>query len=214
MGLSRQLQPSNGGSTPMPASGSAPPSAPTAAAKAGAFRARVRIRMILGVLLGLNIVLLLLVLRPPGRSLAQRQLEVKQNRARYDETLATVRQMRDLKSKLEAAIQNDREFSQGHFLDRRAAFSTMLADLEKLATDSKLKTASIEYQLKEDTKQPGFVNLAVTVTVEGGYPDLVRFINKVEQSRLFWIIDTLNVSSATGRGLRLNLLMETFTVSS
>ena len=90
----------------------------------------------------------------------------------------------------------------------------MLADLEQLASQNHLKASSVTYHLKEVPKQQGLVNVAVTMTVDGEYPDLVHFINRLEQSGLFWIIGSLNVSSSAGRGLRLILQMETCAVSS
>ena len=133
----------------------------------GASSARRRIATILAVLVALDVLLLVFQFRPPGRSLVERQAELKQSRARYDETFATVRQMRDLRGKLESAIENNQGFSKDRFLVRKTAFSAMLTDLEKLASENKLKTASIGYKLKEDTKQAGYIDVAVTMGVEG-----------------------------------------------
>ncbi len=178
----------------------------------GESRTRARIQMLLAVLVVLNAVLLFLVFRPPGRSLAERQAESKRSRASYDSTLATVKQMRDLRAKLGSAIQNDEKFSIEHFLSRRTAFSAMLSDLERLASENQLKTSTVSYLLKEETKRPGFENVAVNMTVEGGYPELMRFVNKLERSDLFWIVHTMTVSSSQARGLRLNLQVETYAV--
>ena len=162
-----------------------------------------------------NAALLVVALRPPGSSLIDRQKQYQQSRMRYDATAATVNQMRDLQSKLQSAIENNRGFARERFLDRGTAFSAMVSDLEKMAMESQLKTSTISYGLKDDSKQPGFVNVAVNITLEGSYPDLVRFINRLEQSQLFWMIGSLNVSGATtpGRGLRLNVSMETYAVT-
>jgi len=175
--------------------------------------ARARIRMVLAALAVLNAIFLFLVIRPPERSVAERQEELQRERARYDTTLAKVAQMRELRTKLGSAIQNDAEFTRKHFLSRKTAFSAMVADLERLGTENQVKTSSISYQLKDDPKQPEFVNVAVTMTVEGAYPELMRFINKLEQSELFWIINNMNVAASQSKGsLRLNLLMETYAV--
>lgn len=178
----------------------------------GKSRTRARVQMFLAVLVVLNAVLLFLVFRPPGLSLAERQAESQRSRASYDSTLATVKQMRELRAKLGSAIQNDEKFSTEHFLSRRTAFSAMLSDLERLASETQLKTTTIAYQLKEDAKRPGFENVAVNMTVEGGYPELMRFVNKLEGSDLFWIVHTMTVSSSQARALRLTLQMETYAV--
>lgn len=184
--------------------------------KHGVSKSRSRLRVALAALAVLNAALVVLALRPPGRSLAERQQQFQQSRMRYDATLATVKQMRDLQSKLQSAIENNRAFSRERFLDRGTAFSAMVADLEKLATESRLKPSTVGYGLKDESKQPGFVNVSVTITLEGAYPDLVRFINRLEQSHLFWMIGNMNVSGSTtpGRGLRLSLTMETYAMAS
>ena len=63
-------------------------------------------------------------------------------------------------------------------------------------------------------REQALVKVEATLAVEGGYSDLVHFINRLEQSEVFWIIDSLNVSGSISRELRLNLQMETYFVPS
>ena len=65
-----------------------------------------------------------------------------------------------------------------------------------------------------EEREQALVKVEATLAVEGGYSNLVHFINRLEQSQLFWIIDSLNVSGAISRGLRLTLRMETYFVPS
>ena len=178
--------------------------------------ARPRILTILTVLLVLDGVLVFFVLWPPGQTPEQRQAELRRSRGQYESLLNTVKQMRDLRIKMQSAIQNDQQFSRDHFLRRKTAFSAMVTDLEQLANQNHLKTSSVSYRLKEDADQMEFVNVELSLSVDGQYSDLVRFINRVEQSQLFWIIDSMSVgtSPGQGQGLRLNLLMGTYVVSS
>lgn len=175
---------------------------------------RARLRMILGILLVANAVLLALVFQPPGRSLSEREAELERTLARHEEIWKTAQQMRELQGKLQAAIQNGQQFSLQNFLPRKAAFSAMLEDLQRVAAQNRMKPGSISYRLNEDSNQPGWVNVKVRLTVEGEYSDLVRFINQVEQSGLFWIVNSLNVTGSPSQGLHLNLEMETYIVPS
>jgi len=188
----------------------------TATGSNGESLARPRILTILTVLLALDGVLLFFVLWPPGQTPEQRQAELRRSRAQYEGLLNTVKQMRDLRIKLQGAIQNDQQFSRDYFLRRKTAFSAMVTELEQLASQNHLKTSSVSYRLKEDANQMEFENVELTLSVDGQYPDLVHFINRVEQSQLFWIIDSMSVgtSPGQGQGLRLNLLMGTYVVSS
>ncbi len=180
----------------------------------GGSAARRRVETALLLLLILNGALLFLLFRPPGRSLVERQEEFERNRARHESARQAVEQMRELQSKLQGAIQNGWQFSRQAFLARRAAFSTMLADLERLASQSRLRNAGVGYQLDDEPNPQGLVNVEITLSVEGEYPDLVQFINRLEQSELFWIVKSMNVSGSSGRALRLDLQMETYLVPS
>jgi len=184
-----------------------------AASANGESKAHRRIRRALIVLLALDAALLFMIIRPPVRSWMERKAILEREKAQHADTLSTVRQMRDLRAKLQTAIQTGREFSQEHFLQRQTAFSSMVADLEQMASQNKLKTTGISYGLSDNSKQENFVDVEVGITVEGQYPDLVRFVSRLEQSQLFWIIDSLNVSTSAASGLRLSLRLGTFAVS-
>lgn len=171
-----------------------------------------RLRMVLGALLVANAVLLVLVFSPPGRTLSEREQELERTRARHEELSKTGQQLRELRGKLQAAIHNGQQFTEQNFLAKKTAFSAMLADLEEVALQNQVKPSSISYGLNEESDYPGWVNVEVTMTVAGEYSNLVRFINRLEQSPLFWIIDSLTVSGSPERGLHLNLNMETYIV--
>ena len=184
----------------------------------GQTRARTRIRLILLLLLTLNAILGALVSQPHGHTLLERQEELRRVRARKEEAQNAVVEMRELRGKVEVALQNGEEFSRKNFLTRHSAFSAILTDLEHLASESRLKPVGTSYQLEDEKERPGWTNVEVTLGVEGEYPDLVRFINHLEQSNLFWIIDSLNVAGAStgppSRGLRLTLKMQTYFIPS
>jgi Tfp pilus assembly protein PilO len=169
-----------------------------------------RLRIALIALLGLNALLLALVFHRPGFTLPEQQAELVRARERRDAARNAVAQMRDLRSKLQDALQNGNQFAKDHFLARGDGFSTILEDLESRASAAGLRPGGITYQLQDEQDQPGWTGVDVTLAVEGNYPDLVRFIHQLEQSDLFWIINGINVSGSADRELRMNLLMQTY----
>jgi Tfp pilus assembly protein PilO len=170
------------------------------------------IRILLTVIVILDIALVVMLFRPPSPSVAERQKRYEESHIRNNQTLSTVKQMQDLKTKLQSAIQKDREFADSHFLRRRKAFSIMIANLELLASKNKLRTSTISYGLKEEKDQPGYVQVSVKMSIDGSYTDLIQFINSLEKSDLFWLIDNMQVSGSTGSGLRMALSMQTIAV--
>jgi len=157
--------------------------------------------------------LILLVFWPPGPSLQARQNGFQRLRAEHETARSVVEQMRDLKIKLQDAIQNRQQFSRQNLLLQEGAFSVMLEDLERLATQNGLRTGGVSYALQEERDQD-LIKVEATLAVSGGYSNLVHFINRLEQSEVFWIIDSLNVSGSISRELQLNLRMETYFVPS
>ena len=180
----------------------------------GTPRSYSRLRIALIVLLGLNAVLLALVFHRPGSTLSQQQADLVRSRERRDIARDSVAQMRDLRSKLHSALQNGDQFAKDHFLSRGAGFSVILQDLEDQASDVGLRPGGITYQLEEEQDQPGWTGVEVTLVVAGDYPDLLRFIHRLEQSNLFWIINGISVSGGADRELRMNLTMQTYFIPS
>ena len=177
-------------------------------------RAHARLRIAVFALLGLNAVLLTLVFHRPGFTLPQQQAELVRARESRDAARDSVAQMRDLRSKLQGALQNGDQFAQDRFLARGEGFSAILTDLERRASEAGLRPGGISYQLRDELDQPGWTSVEVTLAVEGEYPDLLRFIHQLEQSDLFWIINGLNVAGNADRELRMNLQMQTYFIPS
>lgn len=179
-----------------------------------ATRSRARLQAALGILLVINAVLLFLLFRSPGQSSAARQEELARMETRHREARNQVQEMRDLTQKVQTAIQNGQQFARQNFLPRSSAFSAMLANLEKLASRNRLQPGDINYRMNEPENELGWVNVEVALTIEGDYPDLVRFINQLEQEKVFWIIQSLDVSGSGGAQLRLNLQTQTYLLPS
>lgn len=55
------------------------------------------------------------------------------------------------------------------------------------------------------------MELEIATAVEGDYDSLVQFLNKLEHSDNFYVLDGLSLNSSTGSGkLRLNLQLRTY----
>lgn len=176
----------------------------------GTSRARARLRIALIVLFALNVALLALLFHRPGFTLPQQQADLVSARERRDAARESVAQMRDLQSKLQGALQNGDQFAKDHFLARGDGFSAILEDLQDQASDAGLRPGGITYQLQDEEDQPGWTGVEVTLSIEGNYPALLRFIHQLEQSDLFWIINGISVSGSAERELRMNLVMQTY----
>jgi Tfp pilus assembly protein PilO len=184
------------------------------AGRNGKSRTRARLRVAILAVLAVNAVLAVLVFHRPGFTLPQQQAELLRARESFEAAQESVHQMRDLRSKLQGALQNGDQFAREHFLARGEGFSAILTDLERRASATGLRPGGITYSLSDQEDQPGWTGVEVTLTVEGDYPDLVRFVNELEQSDLFWIINSISVAGDAARELRMNLQMQTYFIPS
>lgn len=175
---------------------------------------RVRLRRALVGLLALNGVFLVLLFRSPVRSPEERQVALERLEEQHRAASAQVSYLRQLREKVQAATRNEQQFAQENFLQRSSAFSKMIENLETLATRNQLQPSGIDYRLNPDDNQLGWVNVEVSLSVEGEYTDLVRFLNELEQSDLFWIIEGLEAAGEPDARLRLDLHAETYLLPS
>jgi Tfp pilus assembly protein PilO len=168
----------------------------------------------LGILVVVNVALLFLLFRSPGRTEIQRRQDLARLQAQHQTAKSRVEQLRLIQQKVRDATRNEQGFAEANFLPRSSAFSEMLTDLERLARENRLQPGDIAYRLNEDSNQLGWVNVNVSLTVGGSYSDLVRFLNRLEQSTLFWIVEDVAVSGKQGQGLRLSLEAATYLLPS
>ncbi|MBI4479271.1 MAG: type 4a pilus biogenesis protein PilO [Acidobacteria bacterium] len=175
---------------------------------------QVRLRTVFVVLLGINAVLLFLLVRSPGRTEEERRDDISRLTAEQRAAQLQVQKFTQLRSKMQDAVHNEQEFAQANFLPRSTAFSQMLTDLERLATENQLQRGDITYTLNATDNQLGWVNVDVSLVVEGDYSNLVGFLNELEQSKLFWIVESLTVSGKAGQKLHLNLQAATYLLPS
>lgn len=96
------------------------------------------------------------------------------------------------------------------FLGATDGYSAIDEDLGTIASKANLKRSGISFQEKE-VKGRGVVAVDISDTVEGDYPAIIQFINGLERSKYFYLLNNLKLDSAsTGNGIRLHLELRTY----
>lgn len=96
------------------------------------------------------------------------------------------------------------------FLDPGTGYSEIESDLDQIAGKSGLKVGQIQYR-RADLKDRGVTELTIAAQVEGSYSSIIQFINGIERSKRFYLLQGLQLQSAsTGNGIRLALELRTF----
>lgn len=101
------------------------------------------------------------------------------------------------------------DFFTTHFHPAGEGYSAISEDLGNLSRSSGLQSDTITFH-QHDPDARGLMELEISTAVEGDYDSLVQFLNKLEHSDNFYVLDSLTLASSTGGKIRLNLQLRTY----
>ena len=168
------------------------------------------LRIVNAALAALAVALLYFLVRAPGRTPEARQAEIQELQHDQKTLQAEVASLRELTARVQMATKASQDFASGNFLARTNAFSTMIKDLQDMAVKSGLRPGNVNFDLMDQSNELGWTGVSVKLALEGDYANVVRFINSVEKSKIFWIIRGLDVTGDPNTGLRLNVTADTY----
>lgn len=165
------------------------------------------IRWILSVVLALDLGLLAINVRRSSSPQEQKAEEDRLQR-QHDLLAADVRRATEIKRRLPQVQRECDDFFAKELRPASSGYSAIVGDLGALAREAGLKTNAVTFRQHEIGNR-GVVEVEVAATVEGDYPSLVSFINGLERSNNFYLLDSLQLASSTG-ALKLNLQLRTY----
>lgn len=167
------------------------------------------IRVILAIVLVLDIILLVVNWKLSSSPQASPQ-QVRSLEDRRKLIEADVRRAEDIRKSLPSVEAETNTFFQEDLRPGAAGYSSVLDDLGKLAKESGLQIASsIKFQPTE-AQNRGVQEIKVTIIMQGQYPALVSFINALERSSSFLLLDSLSLESSSEGSLKLNMTLRTY----
>jgi len=101
------------------------------------------------------------------------------------------------------------DFYRGSFLDASTGYSEVESDLGSIASKAGVKTSGFTFK-QDEIKDRGVTQISIGTSVEAGYPELIAFINGLERSKNFYLVDSLHLSSATAGQIRLDISLHTY----
>ena len=149
----------------------------------------------------------LIYLALPYRSGAAQPAAVK-GRAEdeYRELKPRAIPLEGINEKLAKAQKDDSSFIQNRLPSR---YSDVVEELGKLAKANRITITSVNYETA-----PGKLNeidaLQMHAGLAGQYVDLVKFINAVERDKMFFIIETINLTGQKSAEVRLDVKLNTY----
>jgi hypothetical protein len=179
--------------------------------KAAIREPRVVVRAILGVLLAANLVAAVIAFKPFGGStddLRQRRAGLQTQIAHLQAQLAETKR---LSGKVEMARTEGDSFLDRYVSDRRSTFSTIFEELDKTAQEAGIKPRDRNVELNAIEGSDTLEMMSVTAGYEGTYENLQKFVNLLDRSPRFLIIESLVASpQQNGQMLTVSLKLDTF----
>ncbi len=169
-------------------------------------QARRHFSIIMAVLLAIDVRAADVLLPPLAGAGAARQKEFDSVRRQVQAKMKVVIPPDQVQSRVEEARKQIDNF----YKDRLPTGSSALTgELGKLAGSSGVKLDSAQYD-ELDSDLPGLRHLRISANVTGDYLQEVRFINSVERSKMFFIINTINLAEQQAGVVRLGVTLETY----
>jgi len=155
-------------------------------------------RVIIGALLAANLVAAIVAIKPFGGSaddLRREQADLRRQLTGMQQHLANTKRLVD---KAESARRDGDDFIGTYFTDRRAAYSTVMAELERMAQEAGIKLRQDSLELNDIEGSDTLKMMSITVAYEGPYGGLTKFVDLLDKSPRFLIIESMQTSPQQG----------------
>lgn len=161
-------------------------------------------RAVLGGLLLANLVAAYAVFYPVGGSAEELENQIAVMRSTLQQRQAALTRMRTLTAKIEQARTNGDQFLQQYFLEGRTKSSAILSELDAAAKNAGMRPKERSFAYDDVEGSDTLSMMTVIANYEGTYGDLLQFVNQLDKSSKFLILDTLMATPQQGGG-RLNV---------
>jgi hypothetical protein len=122
---------------------------------------------------------------------------------------ADVRRGQEIQFSLPQVGRDSDAFYRESFLNASTGYSRIESDLGTIASQSGVKTSGFTFKQK-DIPDRGVTEISITTDIDADYPAIIQFINGLERSKNFYLLDHLQLASASTGGLRLQLGLHTY----
>lgn len=168
-----------------------------------------RVQAGLAALLLLDAVLIFVTVRSGGTQRSEQEATTRALQVRRNQLHANVAQLQSIQAGLSEAQAEGKEFYEHRFLSARAGYSAIVGEFEKMAAETGARKNSINFKSLPSPAE-GLSEVEIVTVVEGDYGALVGFVNRLERSGRFYLIQSLSLTSATGGRIRLSLRVGTY----
>ena len=172
---------------------------------------RVLLRAAIGTLLAANLVAAVMAFKPFGGSaddLRREQQALRVQLARLQTRAATSKR---LVEKVETARREGDQFLANYVTDLRTMSSSIQAELNRTAKEAGIKALPATLDLEPIEGSDTLEMMTISAGYEGSYADLTKFVNLLDKSPRFLIIENMQTAPQQGgQSLNVTLKLDTF----
>ncbi len=153
-----------------------------------------------------DVVAMGILFSPLVGSAESRQTQLNQMFAEYRKKTRDVEPLRGMPQKVVLAKNQIGDFYKDRFAARDSELTT---ELGKLAAENGIHILSAKYK-EEDPETSGIVPVEIQGSFAGDYLQLVRFINTVERSKMFFTVDGVDLAGESKGPVHLSILLHSY----
>jgi len=167
---------------------------------------RRKLKVVIAALVAVDVIALGVLFSPLVGSAESRHQQISQLSAELKIKTRSVEPLRGMDKKVVLAKEQISQFYRDRFGSRD---SDITGELGKLASDSGVRILQAKYK-QEDPETSGIVPVEVEGNFSGDYLQLVRFINALERSKLFFTVDSISLASEGTGPIRLEVKLHSY----
>jgi hypothetical protein len=167
---------------------------------------RRKLKIAIGAMLVADVIAAAVLFSPLVGSAGSRKLQLSQLRIELQRKTREVEPLRGMDKKIVLA----KDQIGGFYKDRFAAKDSDLTnELGKLASENGIRIQQARYK-EEDAESSGVIPVEIDGSFSGDYLQLVRFINTLERSKLFFTVDSVDLAGESAGPVKLQITMHSY----
>jgi len=167
---------------------------------------RRKLKIAIGAMLAADVVAVAVLFSPLVGSVDSRKLQLNQLKVELQRKTREVEPLRGMDKKIVLA----KDQINGFYKDRFAAKDSDLAnELGKLASENGIRIQQARYK-QEEAESSGVIPVAIEGSFSGDYLQLVRFINTLERSKLFFEVNSVDLAGESAGPVKLEITMHSY----
>lgn len=168
-------------------------------------------RLILGVLLLANVVAALFAFKPWASSVEDLERQAAGLRSQIRAKEQSIERLKRIVAKVETARDDGDKFLAEHIMSMRTVSSTLVSELAETAQKAGVKQKETRFAFEPVEGSEDLTRATINAYYDGTYADLMHFLNQLDRSRRFLIVESLSAQPQQNNlTLNINLKLNAF----